>query len=191
MWAQKARSNQILQGDRNIKFFQTVVRQRSESYKSRMIQGALLKILMKLRPSSLITLSLAFRIQFSQVLIALFRNFNPSLFLLSPLNNLLPLTNPLLLQRLKNLFFKLVPTKLLGLMAFLLFSSINIRALSKLKLSVLSQPSFIQVLCLNPSIKLLLLSFLKYHFQKRFLISDLLVSVMLFTKSSLRSWLIG
>ena len=37
MWAQKARSNWILQGDRNIKFFQTVVRQRSESYKSRMI----------------------------------------------------------------------------------------------------------------------------------------------------------
>ena len=28
MWAQKARSNWILQGDRNIKFFQTVVRQR-------------------------------------------------------------------------------------------------------------------------------------------------------------------
>ena len=37
MWAQKARSNWILQGDRNIKFFQTVVRQRSESYKSRTI----------------------------------------------------------------------------------------------------------------------------------------------------------
>ena len=37
MWAQKARSNWILQGDRNIKFSQTVVRQRSESYKSRMI----------------------------------------------------------------------------------------------------------------------------------------------------------
>ena len=37
MWAQKARSNWILQGDRNIKFFQTVVRQGSESYKSRMI----------------------------------------------------------------------------------------------------------------------------------------------------------
>ena len=37
MWAQKARLNWILQGDRNIKFFQTVVRQRSESYKSRMI----------------------------------------------------------------------------------------------------------------------------------------------------------
>ena len=37
MWAQKARSNWILQGDRNIKFFQTVVRQRSKSYKSRMI----------------------------------------------------------------------------------------------------------------------------------------------------------
>ena len=90
---------------------------------------------MKLRPFSLITLGPTFRIQFSQVLIALFRNFNPFLFLLSPLNNLLPSTNPLLLQRLKNMFFKLVPTKLLDLMAFLLFSSTNIGALSNLKLS--------------------------------------------------------
>ena len=89
IWAQKARSNWILQGDRNLSSFRLWLDKEGhkiESSKSRMIKGALLKILMKLRPSSLIILGLAFRIQFNQVLIALFRNFNPFLYLLFPLN---------------------------------------------------------------------------------------------------------
>ena len=191
VWAQNTRSDWIIQGDRNTRYFQTVVKQRRA--RSRILQlktddGSTIEGLKDIES----TLVEHFKKHYTET---------NSKSIQTLLEELAVLTIPKIDQHQKDYLdfpvtnveikwaiHQLGHIRLLAQMGYQLSFIKNTRDLSNKIFSTLCMPSSIQVLSLNPSTKSFLLLYLKSIFLRMYLIIDLLVFAMSFTKSFPKFW---